>query len=96
MDQADDGDPYNLYVKGGWYATLNRLGNTGFGIDFTRGHDVSADGDTGYSVGGAVVQTIEGYGAELYSQLRWYTLDRDDAPSVDDIVVGTLGTRVKF
>lgn len=96
MDQADDGDPYNLYVKAGWYAALNTLGNTGFGIDFTRGHDVSADGDTGYSVGGAVVQTVEGYGAELYSQVRWYTLDRDDAPSVDEIVVGTLGTRVKF
>jgi hypothetical protein len=27
--------------------------------------------------------------------VRWYTLDRDDAPSVDDIVVGTLGTGVK-
>jgi hypothetical protein len=37
-----------------------------------------------------------GYGIELYSQVRWYTLDRADAPSVDDIVVGTLGTRVKF
>jgi hypothetical protein len=96
MDQADDGDPYNLYVKGGWYGTLNTLGNTGFGLDFTRGNDVSTEGDTGYSVGGAIVQTIEGYGTELYSQLRWYTLDRDDAPSVDDIVVGTVGSRVKF
>ena len=56
----------------------------------------STAGDTGYSVGGAIVQTIEGYGTELYSQVRWYSLDRDDAPSVDDIVVGTLGTRVKF
>jgi hypothetical protein len=96
MDQADDGDPYNLYGKLGWYGTMNRLGNTGLGVDFTRGHDVAAPGDTGYSVGGAVVQTIEGYGTELYSQLRWYTLDRDDAPSVDDIVVGTVGSRVKF
>jgi hypothetical protein len=96
MDQADDGDPYNLYGKLGWYGTLNTLGNTGLGIDFTRGHDVSAPGDTGYSVGGAIVQTIEGYGTELYSQVRWYTLDRDDAPSVDDIVVGTVGSRVKF
>jgi hypothetical protein len=96
MDQADDGDPYNLYGKLGWYGTLNTLGNTGLGVDFTRGHDVAAPGDTGYSVGGAVVQTIDGYGTELYSQLRWYTLDRDDAPGVDDIVVGTVGSRVKF
>ena len=96
MDQADGRDPYNLYVKGGWYGTLNTLGNTGFGIDLTRSHEVAAAGDAGYSVGGAIVQTIEGYGTELYSQVRWYTLDRDEAPSVDDVVVGTLGTRVKF
>ena len=95
MDQADEGDPYNLYGKLGWYGTLNTLGNTGLGIDFTRGNDVAADGVTGYSVGGAVVQTIEGYGTELYSQVRWYTLDDND-PSVDDITVGTIGTRVKF
>lgn len=96
MDKADEGDPYNLYIKGGWYGTLNTLGNTGVGIDFTRGHDVAAPGDIGYSVGGAVVQTVAGYGTELYSQVRWYTLDRGNAPSVDDIVVGTVGTRVKF
>ena len=30
MDQADEGDPYNLYAKGGWYGTLNSLGNTGW------------------------------------------------------------------
>ena len=59
-------------------------------------NEIATAGDTGYSVGGAIVQTVEGYGTELYSQVRWYSLDRDDAPSVDDIVVGTLGTRVKF
>lgn len=96
MDEADGRDPYNLYMKAGWYGTLNTLGNTGFGVDLTRSHEVAAAGDTGYSVGGAVVQTIEGYATELYSQLRWFTLDRDEAPSVEDIVVGTLGTRVKF
>jgi hypothetical protein len=96
MDEADGRDPYNLYIKGGWYGTLNTLGNTGFGIDATRSHEVAAAGDTGYSVGGAVVQTIEGYGTELYGQARWFTLDRDEAPSVEDVVVGTIGTRVKF
>jgi hypothetical protein len=96
MDEADGRDPYNLYVKGGWYSKLNVIGDTGFGVDLTRSHDVSTAGDTGYSIGGAVVQKVEGYGTELYSQVRWYSLDRDDAPSVDDIVVGTLGTRVKF
>jgi hypothetical protein len=42
VDHADDGAPYNLYGKRGWYGTLNTLGNTGLGVDFTRGHYVSA------------------------------------------------------
>jgi hypothetical protein len=82
--------------RAGWYGTRDTPGNTGFGSDVTRSHEVAAAGDTGYPVGGAVVQTIEGYATELYGQLRWFTLDRDEAPGVEDVVVGTLGTRVKF
>jgi hypothetical protein len=52
--------------------------------------------DEGYSVGGAVVQQIEDFGTELYVQYRLYSLDRDGAPSVQDINVGTIGMRVKF
>ena len=39
---------------------------------------------------------FEEFGTELYVQYRLYSLDRDAAPSVQDINVGTIGARVKF
>ena len=72
------------------------IGNTGFGADFTRSDNLPNDGDYGYSVGLSAVQALEGYGTEFYAQLRWYQLDQNDPPSVDDVVVGTVGSRVKF
>jgi hypothetical protein len=69
---------------------------TGFGIDYTYAENVSDDGDQAQSIGLAVIQLIEQYGLELYSQVRWFSLDRDQGPNVDDILVGTVGTRIKF
>jgi hypothetical protein len=97
MDEARDGDnPSNLYVKGGWLGELVEIGNTGFGLDFTRSDNLPNDGDYGYSVGLSAVQSLADYGTDFYAQLRWYQLDRNDPPSVEDIVVGTVGSRVKF
>jgi hypothetical protein len=97
MDEAGDGDnPSNLYLKGGWLGELVEIGDTGFGLDFTRSDNLPDDGDYGYSVGLSAVQSLADYGTEFYAQLRWYQLDRNDPPSVDDIVVGTVGSRVKF
>ena len=97
MDSKNRGDdPYNLYGKLGWDTSFFQFGPTGFGIDYTYGQDVSADGDDGISVGLAAVQLIEDYGTELYAQIRFFDLDRDNANSVDNIVVGTVGTRIKF
>ncbi len=97
MDSKNRGDdPYNLYGKLGWDTSFFQFGPTGFGVDYTYSQDVSADGDEGMSVGLAAIQLIEDYGTELYAQVRIYDLDRDNANSVDDIVVGTVGTRIKF
>ena len=92
--QDGGSDPTNLYAKLGWQHAFFDVGDTRFGVDFTRGTDLPDDGDEGYSVGGAVVQAFSEFGAELYGQLRWFTLDSDE--DLDDITVGTLGTRVKF
>jgi hypothetical protein len=89
-------EPFNLYGKLGWDTQFNALGMTGFGIDATYAENVNDEGDEGQSFGVAVVQLIEQFGVELYGQARLYSLDRDQAPSVDDIVVGTVGTRIKF
>jgi predicted porin len=96
-ESVDDGDtPYNVYGKLGWNAELIAIGPTGFGLDYTWTENVSADGDRGQSVGFAAVQVLERYGIELYSQVRWLSLDRHLGPSFHDLVVGTLGTRVRF
>lgn len=85
-----------VYVKGGWQADLFSFGRTALSIDWQRTEDLAARGDTGNSFGFAVVQNVKDYGTEFYAGLRTYDLDRDNAPPVEDIIVGTFGTRVRF
>jgi len=97
FDAGTAGDtPYNLYGQLGWDAELLSFGPTGFGVDYTWTENRSADDDQGQSVGFAAVQTLDRYGIELYSQLRWLTLGRDAGQSFDDLWIGTVGTRVRF
>jgi hypothetical protein len=72
------------------------LGETAFGIDYTRSVNLPTGRDDGYSAGAAVVQQFEDYGTELYIQYRLYSLNRDADPNVQDVNVGTIGARVKF
>ena len=98
LDELGGGgdNPYNLYGKLAWDTSFFQFGQTGFGVDVTHGENVSAEGDEGLGVGLAAIQLIEDFGIELYAQVRIYDLDRDTGDSVDEIVVGTVGTRVKF
>ena len=97
MDQVDGADNRsNVYAKFGWLADKFDFGSTAFGVDFTRSENLAAEGDLGYSVGGAVVQRIDEFGTELFAQVRWFTLDPDSGSSFDDIVAGTVGARVQF
>ncbi len=97
MDSFDEGDdPYNLYSKLAWDTNFFSIGDTGFGIDFTYGENVLLENDESTSVGLAAIQLLEDYGTEFYVQFRVYDLDRDESPAVDEIYVGTVGTRVKF
>jgi hypothetical protein len=97
FDGGTGGDtPYSVYGKLGWDTRLVSLGPTGFGLDSAWNENLDEDGDQGWSLGVAAVQVLENYGIELYSQFRWYSVDRDQAPSFDDIFLGTLGTRVRF
>jgi hypothetical protein len=95
-DTAYGGTPYNVYGKLGWNASFLDVGPTGFGVDYTWTENVSGNGDQGQGVGLAAVQVLSAYGIELYSQFRWYSVDRDRGPRFDDIFVGTTGTRVRF
>lgn len=98
MDQTDDDEnPYNLYGKVAWDTQFFDFGPTGFGVDLTRGNNVCAQCDEGYSAGIAAIQLVEDWGLEFYSQYRWFTLDTEaGAPGTDDLHVFTLGSRAKF
>jgi hypothetical protein len=90
-------DATNLYAKLGWLANLTSQGYTAFGVDYMRSENMAESGDTGTSVGAAVVQAFEKYATELYLQYRVYSLDRAAGTTpVADINVGTFGARVKF
>ncbi len=89
-------DPYNLYSKVGWDTSFFPVGPTGFGADLTYTENFSGDGDEGIGVGLAAIQLIEDFGMELYSQFRVFDLDRESGDNVNEIVVGTVGTRIKF
>ena len=90
------GTPYNVYGKLGWDTQLFRVGPTGFGLDYTWTENYDFEGDQGQSVGLAAIQVLSRYGIELYSQVRWFTLDRDVRPNFDDVYLGTFGTRIRF
>lgn len=97
MDDTSSGsDPYNLYGKLGWDTSFFKIGPTGFGIDATYSENLTGQGDQGTSFGLAAIQLIENYGIELYAQARYFDLDRKTGSRLDNIVVGTIGTRVKF
>jgi hypothetical protein len=96
LDKDEDGDPTNLYGKLGWLANFFSVGQTGFGVDYTRSLNIPTGRDDGYSVGAVVVQQFDKYGTEFYLGYRLYSLDRDVASSVENINAGTIGARVKF
>src|SRR5262249_35677793 len=90
------GTPYNLYGKFGWNAKLLEAGPTGFGVDYTWTENVSGSGDKGQGVGVAAVQVLRRYGIELYTQFRWYSVDRAERPHFADIFLGPRGGGVRL
>ena len=95
-DNTSGSTPYNVYGKLGWDTHLFDMGDTGFGVDYTWSANVAEANDEGQSVGLAGVQVIDEYGVQLYSQFRWYTVDRGEGPGFDDIYLGTIGSLVRF
>lgn len=96
MLDREDQDASNLYAKIGWIARFWDLGPTAFGVDYTRSTNLPAENDAGYSIGAAIVQSLDQFGTEIYLQYRMYSLERDSGPAVEDINAGTVGARIKF
>jgi len=93
-NRADNG--HNLYGKIGWDTSFFDIGDTGFGVDFTYGKNINDDGDVSTSVGLGAVQLIDDWATELFAQFRIYDLNRGGGSNPDNIVVGTIGSRIKF
>jgi len=98
LDKEAQDNATNLYAKLGWIANFFDFGATAFGVDYTNSQNTSGEGDKGYSLGAAAVQSLDKFGTELYFQYRLFSLDRDsdNGPSVENINAGTVGARVKF
>ena len=97
FDGGTGGDtPYSIYGKLGWDTNLVSFGPTGFGVDYgwTENHD--AEGNQGQSVGVAAFFFNDTATTEIYTQVRWFGLDRSERPQLDDIYLGTVGTRIRF
>ncbi len=95
-DASDQGNPQNFYAKGGWIADFFDFGNTATSVDYTRSVNLPTGGDDGYSLGASVVQKIPDFGSEIFAQFRVFDLNRNNAPNVQKIYVGSTGARVKF
>ncbi|MGD8258330.1 MAG: hypothetical protein PVH56_12240 [Desulfobacterales bacterium] len=96
LERDDQSDPYNFYGKVGLLRNFFPFGWTALGVDYTRSVNLPTDNDDSYSIGVVAVQYFEKYGTELYALYRLHSLDRDVEPSVHDIGLLSIGTRVKF
>ncbi len=98
MDSLESGnrDPFFWYVKLGWQLSqLTGLGAVAFSIDFGSADEIEAADDEFITAGAFVVQQIGGYGAEIYSGVRYHDLDRG-AAGTDEVIVSVFGVRIKF
>jgi hypothetical protein len=86
----------NMYGKVGWIADFTKLGNTAFGIDYTRSENLPRAHDSAWSPGLTAVQFFDEIATEFYIQYRRYLLDQKSGPALENINVGTIGARVKF
>jgi cell division protein FtsL len=96
LERDDQSDPYNIYGKVGWLKNFFPFGWTALGVDYTRSMYLPTEDDDSYSIGVVAVQSFEKYGTEVYGLYRLHSLDRDVEPSVHDINLLSIGTRVKF
>lgn len=96
QERDNQEDATNLYGKIGWIADFTKLGNTAFGIDYTRSESLPSSHDSAWSTGATAVQFFDQIAAEFYIQYRLYILDQTSGPALEDIKVGTVGARVKF
>ena len=87
--------PNLIFAKLGYQQRWFPFGLTAFSIDFAQNEELIYAGDVARAYGLAAVQTIDDFGLDLYSALKYETLDRDFA-SYRPIIAVMTGARVRF
>jgi hypothetical protein len=87
--------PNLIFAKLGYQQRFFPIGLTAFSIDFAQNEELIFAGDVARAYGLAAVQTIDDFGLDLYSALKYETLDRAFA-SYRPIVAVMTGARVRF
>ena len=84
-----------------WYAKLGHqwspfdIGKTAVSVSYANSEDQEANGKGGDYMDVAVVQKIDGLGAEIYGMIGQFDPDVPGA-DLEDLTVGGAGARVKF
>jgi hypothetical protein len=87
--------PNLIFAKLGYQQKYFPIGLTAFSIDFAQNEELIYVGDVARAYGLAAVQTIDDFGLDLYTALKYETLDRDFA-SYRPIIAVMTGARVRF
>lgn len=83
-------DPDTIFIKLGF-----KRGPHAVSVHWTTTEDLDAKGDEADTIGAGYVNSYI-KGVELYAGINNYELDRDGVSSIDDVLAGMVGARVKF
>jgi hypothetical protein len=96
MDRIGPGSSPNFhYAKLGYQRGFFPIGNTALSVDYHQTDDLQVPGDRARAWGVQAVQTVDGWGTELYLNLRNHELKRPGR-RFDDLLIGMVGARVRF
>jgi hypothetical protein len=87
--------PNLIFAKLGYQQRWFPIGLTAFSVDFAQNEELLYAGDVARAYSLAAVQMVDDFGLDLYSSIKYQTLDRDFA-SYRPIIAVMTGARVRF
>lgn len=87
--------PYFHFIKIGYLAQLNRLGKTGFSVNYSLHRHFNVNSDRAKSYGAEIVQHLSRDNTEIYISYQEYDLYRI-ANSYYPVALALVGARYKF
>lgn len=92
-----DSEPEFWYVKLGQILKLSPIGKTSFSVEYSKTEDQNEDiGTDGTYWAVAFEQDVKKLGADIYATLGQYDIDLASGVDTEEIMIGGIGTRIKF